>query len=91
MAIHVDSEELRTFAAQLKRFSETLSENMKRTQGQMGHLGESWRDEEFAQFRDTFAKTYPVVQAFIAEAESAIPKLQRDAEAIDEFAQLKAD
>lgn len=91
MAIHVDSEELRSFAAQLKRFNEVLGQNMKSTQGQIAHLGESWRDDEFAQFRDVFAKTYPTMQAFIAEAEAAIPPLLRDAEAIEEFAQLKAN
>jgi uncharacterized protein YukE len=91
MPVFVNADELRTFAAQLKKFSETLSESMARTQGQMGHLSESWRDEEFAQFRDVFARTYPLMREFIAEAEKAVPSLLRDAEAIEEYAHFKAE
>lgn len=91
MAVHVNSEELRVFAAQLKRFSQVLGENMARTQGQMGHLGESWRDAEFAQFRDTFVKTNPLLKQFIEEAEKIVPSLLRDADAIDEYSSLKPE
>lgn len=91
MPVHVNSEELRVFAAQLKRFSQVLSENMARTQGQMGQLGESWKDAEFAQFRDTFMKTNPLLKQFIEESEKTIPALLRDAEAIDEYSNLKSE
>ena len=91
MAVHVNSEELRVFAAQLKRFSQVLGENMARTQGQMGHLGESWKDAEFAQFRDTFVKTNPLLKQFIEEAEKIVPSLLRDADAIDEYSSLKPE
>ena len=89
MPVHVNGEELRVFAAQLKRFSQILGENMSRTQGQMGQLGESWKDAEFAQFRDTFVKTYPLLKQFIEEAEKTVPVLIRDAESIDEYSSLK--
>lgn len=91
MNIHVDPEELRKFAAELKRFSETLSENMRRTQGQMGQLSESWRDAEFEQFRAAMASTYPLIQQFIEEAEKTAPTLLRDAEAIQEYQSLKPE
>lgn len=91
MAVHVNSEELRVFAAQLKRFSQVLGENMARTQGQMGHLGESWKDAEFAQFRDTFVKTNPLLKQFIEEAEKIVPSLLRDADAINEYSSLKPE
>ena len=91
MPVHVNSEELRVFATQLKRFSQVLSENMGRTEGQMGQLGESWKDAEFAQFRDTFIKTNPLLKQFIEEAEKTVPSLLRDAEAIDEYNSLKPE
>ncbi|MDQ3812931.1 MAG: hypothetical protein M3347_03160, partial [Armatimonadota bacterium] len=65
--------------------------SMSRTQGQMAHLSDSWRDEEFAQFRDVFVRTYPLMREFIAEAEKAVPSLLRDAEAIEEYASLKPE
>ena len=91
MPVYVNSEELRIFAAQLKRFSQALTENMARTQGQMGQLGESWKDAEFAQFRDTFMKTNPLLKQFIEEAEKTVPALLRDAKAIEEYSSLKPE
>jgi len=91
MPVFVDSHELRAFAAQLQRFSETLNDNLNRTQGQMGQLAESWQDEEFEQFRNVFVKAAPLLRQFIEEANKTVPALQRDAEAIDEYSRLKAE
>jgi uncharacterized protein YukE len=91
MPVHVDAEELRAFAAQLKRFSEVLSDNMGRTQGQMSSLSETWMDAEFDQFRDGFSKTYPLIKQFVDEANRTVPALLRDADAIAEYASLKPE
>jgi uncharacterized protein YukE len=88
---HVDSQALREFAAQLKRFSEILSDDMARTQGQMSQLGESWRDPGYEEFRNAMAKSYPMLKQLVAEANSTVPKLNRDAEAVEEFAQLRPE
>ena len=91
MPVHVDAEELRVFAAQLKRFSEVLGDTMVKTQGQMGQLSESWKDAEFDRFRESFVKTYPILKQFIEEAQRTVPALLRDAEAIEEYSSLKAE
>lgn len=91
MPVHVDAEEMRKFAAQLKRFSDVLGENMSGTNAQLGRLSESWKDNEFAQFRESFAKCYPLLKQFIEEANKTVVSLNRDAESIEAYAILKPE
>jgi uncharacterized protein YukE len=91
MPVHIDPEETRIFASQLKKFSQTLSESLQRTQGQMGQLGETWKDAEYEQFRQVFAKTYPLIQQFVQESERTIPSLIRHADDIDEYLRMKPE
>lgn len=89
--VHVDSEALREFAGQLRRFAETLNETMGKTQGQIAQLGESWRDAGYEEFRSAMAKTYPTLKHLVEESNATVPKLLRDAEAVDEAAAFKPE
>ena len=89
--IYVDSEALRDFAAHLGQFKETLSESLQRSRTQIAGLGESWRDEQYDEFARLVSRTFPLVQKFVAEAERTIPRLQSDADRIDEYAAVRPD
>lgn len=89
--VYVDSQSLRDFAARLKQFSDLLNEEMTRTQGQMGQLGDSWKDEGYEEFKNAIAKTFPMLRQLIEESNQTVPKLLRDAEAVDEFTRLKPE
>jgi len=91
MPIYVESDALRSFAAQLKKFSETIGESKGRTQGQLGRLGESWKDEGFTEFQEVFTRTYATLDRFVAEAENVVPKLILDADAIDEYTRFRPE
>lgn len=87
----VDADALREFAGQLKRFSEALTENMTRTQGQVGSLGDSWRDPGYDDFRESISKTFPVLKALAEECNQTAPKLIQDAELVDEYGQYRPE
>ena len=85
----VDPAELRRFAHNLKRFSEDLEMSLTSLHGQMLTLGETWRDQEHAKFREEFEQTMHVLARFIEHANEHIPFLLRKAERIEEYLQQR--
>lgn len=50
----VSPEELRKFAAELKRFNSGLKNDYSRLHGRLRQLGETWRDQEHKKFEREF-------------------------------------
>lgn len=88
---YVDPERLRDFAHRLKSFADLVENNAQSLNGRMGHLGESWRDQEYENFKQHFERTRLLLRKFTEEANRTAPLLERDAQAAEEYQQLKGN
>src|SRR5688572_13425098 len=61
----VDPAELRRFAQDLKRFNETLGNQMSVLHGRLVGLGQTWRDQEHNKFAEEFEQTMKVLMRFV--------------------------
>ena len=85
----VDPNELRRFANDLKRFNESLGNQMSVLHGRLVGLGQSWRDQEHNKFAEEFEQTMKVLNRFVEAANKHIPFLLRKAERVEEYPQQK--
>lgn len=85
----VDPGELRRFANALKRFTGELQGGLTVIHGQVLNLGDTWRDQEHAKFREEFDQTMRALARFIDAAQEHIPFLLRKAERIEEYLQQR--
>ena len=81
----VDPDELRDFAASLKRYNELVADATATLQSQFLHLGETWRDQEQTKFANEFEQTVRVIGQFQQASEEHIPLLTRKAAEIDQY------
>jgi len=81
----VDPAELRRFAQELKRFNNTLREQLQSMGVRFADLGQTWRDQEHAKFAEEFDQTMRVLARFTDTADKQIPFLLRKAEKIEEY------
>ena len=81
----VDPEELRRFAAELKRFNGDLATQLAGIHRQFVRLGETWRDQEQARFAEDFEHMVNVLAKFAAASERQVPLLLRKAESIQDY------
>ena len=84
-----DPEEMRRFAADLKRFNTELRNQITVLQGRFVNLGQTWRDQEHSKFADAYEQTMKVIIKFIDASEQHIPFLLRKAERIEEYLQQR--
>ncbi len=85
----VDPNELRRFANDLKRFNETLTNQMSVLHGRLVGLGQTWRDQEHNKFAEEFEQTMKVLARFVESADKHIPFLVRKAERVEEYLQQR--
>lgn len=85
----VDPNELRRFANDLKRFNETLGNQMSVLHGRLVGLGQSWRDQEHTKFAEEFEQTMKVLNRFVEASNKHIPFLVRKAERVEEYLQQR--
>jgi uncharacterized protein YukE len=85
----VDPEELRQFAATLKRFNTEFEEKIATLSGQLLHLARTWRDQEHKRFVDEFEQHMRAMAHFTEITREYIPYLMRKAEAIDQYLQQR--
>ena len=85
----VNPEELRRFAAQLKRFNNEMITQLTTLHGQLSGLGQTWRDREHDKFLEEFEQTLTVVKRFVDATNQHIPFLLRKAERIEEYLQQR--
>ncbi|RMF37237.1 MAG: hypothetical protein D6753_18020 [Planctomycetota bacterium] len=83
----VDPEQLRAFAAMLKRYSQTLRESTGAVAQAQARLAETWRDQEQRKFSEEFEEQIKIVNKLLDATDKHIPYLLRKAEIIDEYLQ----
>ena len=81
----VDPDDLREFAANLRRYNELVAEATATLQSQFAQLGDTWRDQEEAKFAQDFEQTVRVINQFQQASEEHIPLLLRKAEDVDKY------
>jgi uncharacterized protein YukE len=81
----VDPEELRRFAAELKRFNGNLQAEIVTIHRQFSKLGETWRDQEHAQFAEEFERMVHALSKFADASAKQVPLLLRKAEGIQQY------
>jgi len=81
----VDPDELREFAASLKRYNELVTDATATLQAQFAQLGDTWRDQEQVRFANEFEQTVRVINQFQQASEEHIPLLTRKAAEIDQY------
>ncbi len=85
----VDPDELRRFAAGLKKFNSDVRERMTALNGQLVGLGKTWRDQENKKFVEEFEQHMRAIAHFIEVCEQHIPFLIRKAEMIEQYLQQR--
>jgi uncharacterized protein YukE len=85
----VDPEELRRFAASLKKFNTDVRDRMTALSGQLVGLGKTWRDQENKKFVEEFEQHMRAIAHFIEVTEQHIPYLVRKAEVIEQYLQQR--
>lgn len=81
----VDPEELRRFAAELKRFNGDLGAQITGIHRRFVRLGETWRDQEQAKFAQEFEQMVHVLAKFAEASDKQVPLLLRKAESIQDY------
>ena len=81
----VDPDEMRRFAAELKRFNGSLQAELIGIRRQFTKLGETWRDQEHAKFAEEFERMVNVLVRFADASTKQVPLLLRKAEAIQQY------
>ncbi len=85
----VDPNELRRFAADLRKFNQDLQSVISTIGGRMNTLAQTWRDQEQQKFAEEFDQTLKVLQRLMKSSEEHIPFLIRKADRIDEYLQQR--
>ena len=85
----VDPEELRRFAAALKKFNTEVQDRVTSLGGQMAALNRTWRDQEHKKFTEEFEQHMKVIGHFIEVTKEYIPYLLRKAESIEQYLQQR--
>lgn len=83
----VDPEQLRQFAAMLKRYTQQVRESTNSLTQAQARLADSWRDQEHRKFVDEFEQQIKLVHKLLETSEQHIPYLLKKAEIIEEYLQ----
>jgi len=81
----VDPNELRRFAADLKKFNGDVQTHMGKLGASLGNLQQTWRDQEQAKFAEEFEEMIRSLQRFMKTSEVFVPFLVRKAERIEDY------
>jgi uncharacterized protein YukE len=81
----MDPEEVRRFAAELKRFTEDIQNRASSLQARFAALGSTWQDQDQAKFAEEFLTTMKVIKKFIEISEKQAPFLLRKAQKIEAY------
>lgn len=83
----VDPEQLRQFAAMLKRYCEQVRDSTASLNHAQARLAESWRDQEHRKFAEEFEEQVKIVAKLLEASEKHVPYLLKKAEIIDQYLQ----
>jgi len=80
--VHVDPERLKSFAAELDQFANRVTDYDEGLQSALHRLGETFRDQEYEEFKTHFGASSQLLRRFVEEVKKNVPKLVADAEII---------
>lgn len=86
--VHNDPDRLRAFAVTLNQFAATSDEHLSRLKSAIGHLGQTWRDQEFEKFVQAFATAQTRLRSFVDETKKVTPALEEDARKLEDYLKL---
>jgi uncharacterized protein YukE len=81
----VDPNELRRFAANLKKFNAELEAGLTALSGQLHGLSATWRDQEHKKFAEDFEHHIKAIARTIEATNEHAPFLIRKAERIEDY------
>lgn len=81
----MDPEEVRRFAAELKRFNEDVQQRAASLQARFAALGTTWQDQDHEKFAEEFITTMKVLRKFMEISEKQTPFLLRKAQRIEQY------
>ncbi|MCP4760006.1 MAG: WXG100 family type VII secretion target [Planctomycetes bacterium] len=81
----IDPDEVRRFASELKRFTDTMHEQMNSLMSRHRSLGQSWRDQEHQKFSEEFEHTMRTLGRFRTDVSEHVPFLLRKAQRADDY------
>ena len=81
----MDPEEVRRFAAELKRFKDDIQARASSLQARFAALGGTWEDQEHEKFAEEFISTMKVLKKFVEVADKHAPFLLRKAQRIEDY------
>jgi len=81
----MDPEEVRRFAAELKRFNDDMQMKASSLQARFSALGSTWQDQDHEKFAEEFITTMKVLKKFIEVSEKHSPYLLRKAQRIEQY------
>ena len=81
----MDPDEVRRFAAELKRFNEDVNVKASALQARFAALGSTWQDQEHEKFAEEFLLTMKVLKKFTEISEKHTPYLLRKAQRIQDY------
>jgi uncharacterized protein YukE len=87
--VHNDPDRLRAFAVSLNQFAASSDELLSRLKTAVGHLGQTWRDQEFEKFVQVFATAQTQLRGFVDETRKVTPALEDDARKLEDYLKLK--
>ena len=81
----IDPEEVRRFAAELKRFNGDLRERSSSLMSRFTALGETWQDQEQEKHATEFLQMMKTMKSFLELSERHTPYLMRKADRIQQY------
>lgn len=81
----IDPEQVRRFAAELKRFNGDLRERTAALMARFTALGDTWQDQEQEKFSAEFVQLMKTLKSFLELSERHTPYLLRKAERIQQY------
>ena len=81
----MDPEEVRRFAAELKRFNDDVQMKATALQSRFTALGTTWQDQDHEKFAEEFITTMKVLRKFMEVSEKHTPYLLRKAQRIEQY------
>ena len=81
----IDPEEVRRFAAELKRFNSDLRDRTQSIISRFAALGDTWQDQEHEKFSSEFEQMVKALKKFIEVSERHGPYLLRKADRIQQY------
>jgi uncharacterized protein YukE len=81
----MDPEEVRRFAAELKRFNDDIQMKASSLQARFAALGTTWQDQDHEKFAEEFITTMKVLRKFMEVSEKHTPYLLRKAQRIEQY------